>query len=224
MLGLFAAITIFALRMAIRTSDSFVRITCVGIVAWIVGQALINLGAVLQLLPDHRRPAAVHLLRWIVAAALVDGRRRAAGLRPAGGRPRRPRRASRPTHRGRGGLRVHVVLAGGGTAGHIEPALNLADALRRRDPEVGITALGTEKGLEGRLVPARGYELRMIPAVPLPRRPSGDLVDAARSGPRGAAPDARGSWPTSGPTSSSASAATSPCRPTSQPAGRGPRW
>jgi cell division protein FtsW len=50
-LGLFAAITIFALRMAIRTSDAFVRITCVGIVAWIVGQALVNLGAVLQLLP-----------------------------------------------------------------------------------------------------------------------------------------------------------------------------
>jgi UDP-N-acetylglucosamine--N-acetylmuramyl-(pentapeptide) pyrophosphoryl-undecaprenol N-acetylglucosamine transferase len=71
---------------------------------------------------------------------------------------------------------VHVVLAGGGTAGHIEPALNLADALRRRDPLVGITALGTEKGLEGRLVPARGYELRMIPAVPLPRRPSAELA------------------------------------------------
>ncbi len=50
-LGLFAAITIFALRMAIRTSDSFVRISCVGIVAWIIGQALINLGAVLQLIP-----------------------------------------------------------------------------------------------------------------------------------------------------------------------------
>ncbi len=50
-LGLFAAITIVALRMAIRTSDTFVRITCVGIVSWIVGQALINLGAVLQLMP-----------------------------------------------------------------------------------------------------------------------------------------------------------------------------
>jgi UDP-N-acetylglucosamine--N-acetylmuramyl-(pentapeptide) pyrophosphoryl-undecaprenol N-acetylglucosamine transferase len=71
---------------------------------------------------------------------------------------------------------VHVVLAGGGTAGHIEPALNLADALRRRDPQVGITALGTEKGLEGRLVPARGYPLRLIPPVPLPRRPSADLI------------------------------------------------
>ena len=71
---------------------------------------------------------------------------------------------------------MQVVLAGGGTAGHIEPALNLADALRARDPGVGITALGTTKGLEGRLVPARGYELRMIPAVPLPRRPSRELL------------------------------------------------
>ena len=71
---------------------------------------------------------------------------------------------------------MHVVLAGGGTAGHIEPALNLADALRRRDATIGITALGTEKGLEGRLVPDRGYDLRMIPPVPLPRRPSGELL------------------------------------------------
>ena len=75
---------------------------------------------------------------------------------------------------------MHVVLAGGGTAGHIEPALNLADALRRRDPGVGISALGTEKGLEGRLVPARGYELRMIPPVPLPRRPSAELATLPR--------------------------------------------
>jgi UDP-N-acetylglucosamine--N-acetylmuramyl-(pentapeptide) pyrophosphoryl-undecaprenol N-acetylglucosamine transferase len=71
---------------------------------------------------------------------------------------------------------VHVVLAGGGTAGHIEPALALADALRGRDPSVGITALGTERGLETRLVPARGYELALIPAVPLPRRPTLDLL------------------------------------------------
>ncbi|MQA83520.1 MAG: undecaprenyldiphospho-muramoylpentapeptide beta-N-acetylglucosaminyltransferase [Streptosporangiales bacterium] len=64
---------------------------------------------------------------------------------------------------------MHVVLAGGGTAGHIEPALALADALRRDDPTVGITCLGTERGLETRLVPGRGYELALIPAVPLPR-------------------------------------------------------
>lgn len=70
---------------------------------------------------------------------------------------------------------VHVVLAGGGTAGHIEPALNLADALRRRDSTVGITALGTARGLETTLVPARGYDLALIPAVPLPRKASAGL-------------------------------------------------
>lgn len=71
---------------------------------------------------------------------------------------------------------MHVVLAGGGTAGHIEPALALADALRRRDPTVGITALGTERGLETRLVPQRGYDLGLIPAVPLPRKPTPKLI------------------------------------------------
>jgi UDP-N-acetylglucosamine--N-acetylmuramyl-(pentapeptide) pyrophosphoryl-undecaprenol N-acetylglucosamine transferase len=71
---------------------------------------------------------------------------------------------------------VHVVLAGGGTAGHVEPALNLADCLRRHDPDVGVTALGTERGLETRLVPERGYDLRLITPTPMPRRPSMDLV------------------------------------------------
>ncbi|MEV5891016.1 undecaprenyldiphospho-muramoylpentapeptide beta-N-acetylglucosaminyltransferase [Nonomuraea fuscirosea] len=64
---------------------------------------------------------------------------------------------------------MRVVLAGGGTAGHIEPALALADALRHLDRSVGITCVGTERGLESRLVPARGYELELVPAVPLPR-------------------------------------------------------
>ncbi|WP_327085830.1 undecaprenyldiphospho-muramoylpentapeptide beta-N-acetylglucosaminyltransferase [Nonomuraea sp. NBC_01738] len=64
---------------------------------------------------------------------------------------------------------MRVVLAGGGTAGHIEPALALADALRALDPGIGITCMGTERGLETRLVPARGYELELVPAVPLPR-------------------------------------------------------
>src|SRR5690606_19465375 len=71
---------------------------------------------------------------------------------------------------------MRVVLAGGGTAGHIEPALALADALRRNDPNVGIVCLGTERGLETRLVPERGYELALIPPVPLPRRPTPELL------------------------------------------------
>ncbi len=71
---------------------------------------------------------------------------------------------------------LSVVVAGGGTAGHVEPALALADALVRRDPSTVVTALGTATGLEARLVPARGYVLAEIPRVPLPRRPTGDLL------------------------------------------------
>jgi UDP-N-acetylglucosamine--N-acetylmuramyl-(pentapeptide) pyrophosphoryl-undecaprenol N-acetylglucosamine transferase len=62
-----------------------------------------------------------------------------------------------------------VIVAGGGTAGHIEPAMNLADAVRRLDPTAEITALGTSKGLDTTLIPARGYPLELIPPVPLPR-------------------------------------------------------
>jgi UDP-N-acetylglucosamine--N-acetylmuramyl-(pentapeptide) pyrophosphoryl-undecaprenol N-acetylglucosamine transferase len=71
---------------------------------------------------------------------------------------------------------ISVLLAGGGTAGHVEPALAVADALVAADPSITITALGTERGLETTLVPDRGYELRLIPAVPLPRKPSTDLL------------------------------------------------
>jgi UDP-N-acetylglucosamine--N-acetylmuramyl-(pentapeptide) pyrophosphoryl-undecaprenol N-acetylglucosamine transferase len=63
-----------------------------------------------------------------------------------------------------------IVVAGGGTAGHIEPALNLADAVRRLDPSAEITALGTTKGLDTTLIPARGYALELVPPVPLPRK------------------------------------------------------
>ena len=69
-----------------------------------------------------------------------------------------------------------VLLAGGGSAGHVSPLLALADARRRRHPALRVTALGTQEGLEARLVPARGYDLRFVPKVPLPRRPSVDLL------------------------------------------------
>ena len=76
----------------------------------------------------------------------------------------------------RGADTLSVVLAGGGTAGHIEPALAVADALRSLEPAVRITVLGTSRGLETRLVPERGYPLDLITAVPLPRKPTVDLL------------------------------------------------
>ena len=73
---------------------------------------------------------------------------------------------------------LRVVLAGGGTAGHISPMLAIAEALRHQDGDgpVHCTMVGTASGMETRLVPAAGYELDLIDRVPLPRRPTMDLV------------------------------------------------
>jgi UDP-N-acetylglucosamine--N-acetylmuramyl-(pentapeptide) pyrophosphoryl-undecaprenol N-acetylglucosamine transferase len=71
---------------------------------------------------------------------------------------------------------ARIVVAGGHSAGHIEPAMNFADALRRLVPDAEITALGTERGLDTTLIPARGYPLELIPPVPLPRRPNRALL------------------------------------------------
>lgn len=89
-------------------------------------------------------------------AVAVGGETRAEALRPA----------AAPT----------VVVAGGGTAGHIEPALALADAIMRLRPDATVVALGTARGLENTLVPARGYPLELVPPVPMPRRLTPELL------------------------------------------------
>jgi len=71
---------------------------------------------------------------------------------------------------------LSLVVAGGGTGGHVEPAMNMADYFSTHIDDTVVTALGTNRGLETSLVPARGYPLELIPAVPLPRKPSGDLL------------------------------------------------
>lgn len=71
---------------------------------------------------------------------------------------------------------VRIVVAGGHSAGHIEPALAFADAVRRAAPDAVITALGTVRGLDTTLIPARGYALELIPPAPLARKLGLDLL------------------------------------------------
>lgn len=67
-----------------------------------------------------------------------------------------------------------IVLAGGGTAGHIEPALAVGEVLRNRYG-AQVLALGTSRGLESDIIPARGFDLELITPVPVPRRINADL-------------------------------------------------
>ena len=60
-------------------------------------------------------------------------------------------------------MKQRVIFAGGGTAGHIEPALAVADSLRKLAPEIECQFIGTNSGLEKTLVPKRNYQLRLFP-------------------------------------------------------------
>lgn len=68
---------------------------------------------------------------------------------------------------------TNFLLAGGGTAGHVNPLLALADALTDKDAANQVWALGTAEGLETKLVPARGYELLAVAKLPFPRKLNG---------------------------------------------------
>jgi UDP-N-acetylglucosamine--N-acetylmuramyl-(pentapeptide) pyrophosphoryl-undecaprenol N-acetylglucosamine transferase len=76
-----------------------------------------------------------------------------------------PQPTSDADHSGR--RRRHLAIVGGGTAGHVYPALAVAAAYRALQPEAEITFLGTELGFEGKLVPAAGFPLELIPGSPL---------------------------------------------------------
>lgn len=72
-----------------------------------------------------------------------------------------------------------VLLVGGGTAGHVLPAVATAGALRRLRPELSVAFAGLPGSLEERIVGGTGYAFHPIEAVPLPRRPSRDLLRLA---------------------------------------------
>lgn len=73
---------------------------------------------------------------------------------------------------------LRVLLTGGGTGGHIYPALAIAEKLKDLHPACEILYVGTQKGLEHRIVPKRGIPFRTIKVEGLPRKVSPALVKA----------------------------------------------
>ncbi|MBR2505021.1 MAG: glycosyltransferase, partial [Elusimicrobiaceae bacterium] len=65
---------------------------------------------------------------------------------------------------------MRVVLAGGGTAGHINPALAIADKIMKNQPDSEILFVGTKNGMESNLVPNAGYKIEFIEVSGLSRK------------------------------------------------------
>ena len=64
-----------------------------------------------------------------------------------------------------------VIVSGGGTGGHAFPAIAVAQALRDRCPDARVLFIGTRKGVEARVVPAAGFNIRFVRARGLSRKP-----------------------------------------------------
>ena len=60
-----------------------------------------------------------------------------------------------------------LFFAGGGTGGHVFPLIAVANSIRQLAPEVRCIFVGSERGLESKLVPEAGYELEVLPAKPI---------------------------------------------------------
>ena len=69
-----------------------------------------------------------------------------------------------------------IIFAGGGTAGHVEPAIAVARAWNAKHPLDRCIFLGTPSGLENSLVPSAGFELRIIEKVVMPRKLGPDIL------------------------------------------------
>ncbi|MFI5210287.1 MAG: UDP-N-acetylglucosamine--N-acetylmuramyl-(pentapeptide) pyrophosphoryl-undecaprenol N-acetylglucosamine transferase, partial [Gemmatimonadales bacterium] len=63
-----------------------------------------------------------------------------------------------------------VLIAGGGTGGHLMPALAIAAELRRQAPDIEPVLVGAERGIEAQLLPTRDFRFHLLPAEPIYRR------------------------------------------------------
>ena len=176
LVGALFVVTLFAIflwrgmRASWRTEDMFGRYLAVGITSMVVLQAFINISVVLGMMPTKGIPLPAGFLRRIVLVRDSGLRRCAAEYHQASGVMVISTCASEFIRAGRESVAnsflgyshcMRAILAGGGTGGHVIPALAIANQLKKSyDAEV--LFIGTARGIENRLVPAAGFPLQLV--------------------------------------------------------------
>ena len=153
-LGLFVAFAALGIRTALRAPDRFGMLLATGVTVWVVAQAAVNIGGVTGLLPVSGIPlpfvsfGGSSLVFTMVAAGGPGERRSAVAV----------------TLETADTIRSDVLITGGGTGGHVYPALAVADELVRRGHSAArVRFVGARRGLEAAAVPAAGYGIDLLP-------------------------------------------------------------
>ena len=204
LLALYGMIAYAGLRTAKAAKGAYAKLLATGLTSLILCQALLNVYTVLGLAPLTGVPlpfissGSTSLIVLLAAWACCSTSRSGGSGAPAGRPPRRRRRSV---------TAPRIVIAAGGTAGHVVPAIAVADALRAEGAEV--TFVGGERA-EAELVPAAGYPLDPIRVEGISRHEPAEGRARRAQGGRRARCGARASSGAGRPTPSSAAAATSP--------------
>ncbi len=74
---------------------------------------------------------------------------------------------------------MRVLITGGGTGGHVNPALAIANTIKQKDPDAVIAYVGTKKGIENKLVPKAGYPMYYVEVKGIKRSLSPSNIKAA---------------------------------------------
>ena len=158
-LACFCVIAWRGMRTAVRAPDRFGAFLAIGLTTMVAFQAFFNISVVLGLLPPKGHSAAVRQRRRLVAAHQPDG---------DGHSPERlaARVVFARHHDGAAGCRcmkpLSIVIAGGGTGGHLYPGIAVARELLRREPDAVVTFAGTARGIEARVIPREGFALDLL--------------------------------------------------------------
>ena len=174
------------LRTAFKAVDEYGAYLAIGITMFIGLQAFTNLAVAMGMLPTKglvlpfiSYGGSSLLVNSAAVGVLLNVRDRVSPRSPRRSRERGPGevRARARAATGRNGMTIRsIIVAGGGTGGHLFPGIAVVEELRRRIPDLEVTFVGTERGIEARVLPERGERLELIEVTPLKGRTASELM------------------------------------------------